>query len=167
MSRVFFPLFLLLVLLFGATPHGYAVEPSEMMADPQLEARAREVSKSLRCLVCQNESIDDSNADLAHDMRMLVRRRIAAGDTNAQVIHYMVDRYGDFVLLNPRFMTSTMLLWLGPLIVLILGGIGLIRIVNRARPAAAPLSPDEKLALAKLTAPDQNGPDKNSRGAAR
>ena len=156
MSRVFLHLLLLCALVFGTAMHARAVEPSEMMADPRLEARARVVSQALRCVVCRNESIDDSNAELAHDMRMLVRRRIAAGDTNAQVLQYMVGRYGDFVLLNPRFMTSTVLLWLGPLIILILGGVGLIRVVNRARPAAAPLSPQEKLALAKLTVPDRD-----------
>lgn len=128
----------------------FAVEPSEMMQDPALEARAREVSKSLRCVVCQNETIDESNAELAHDMRLMVRRRIAAGDSNQEVLHYMVQRYGDFVLLKPRFTNTTILLWLGPLLVLLLGGITIVRMMRRVRPAAAPLTSDEAAALARL-----------------
>jgi cytochrome c-type biogenesis protein CcmH len=92
-----------------------AIQPNEMLSDPQLEARARVIGKDLRCLVCQNESIDDSDADLAHDLRMLVRKRLVAGDSDAQVKQYLVDRYGDYVLLNPPFKASTLVLWLGPL----------------------------------------------------
>src|SRR5215471_21747841 len=103
MSRILF-----LAALLLAAPC-FAVEPSEMMQDPALEARARDVSKSLRCVVCQNETIDESNAELAHDMRLMVRRRIAAGDSNQEVLHYMVQRYGDFVLLKPRFTSTTIL----------------------------------------------------------
>ena len=84
-----------------------AVEPSEMLKDPALEARAREVSKHLRCVQCQNETIDESNAEIARDMRLLVRERITAGDSNQQILDYMVSRYGDYVLLKPRFMAST------------------------------------------------------------
>jgi cytochrome c-type biogenesis protein CcmH len=148
--------FLLLVLLFGMGMQARAVEPREMMADPKLEARAREVSQALRCVVCQNETIDESDAELAHDMRLLVRRRIATGDSNEQVIRYMVNRYGDFVLLKPRLTATTALLWLGPLIVLVLGGIALNRTVRRPQPAAAPLSPEEAIALAKLASPDHD-----------
>jgi cytochrome c-type biogenesis protein CcmH len=141
----------ILVLMFGAAiSTARAVEPSEMMADPAQEARAREVSKSLRCVVCQNETIDESNAELAHDMRVLVRRRIAAGDSNAQVLQYMEQRYGDFVLLKPRFMSATLFLWLGPLAILVLGGVAIARMMRRARPAAVPLTADEAAALAKL-----------------
>jgi cytochrome c-type biogenesis protein CcmH len=133
----------------------YAVEPSEMMTDPALEARAREVSKALRCVVCQNETIDESNAELARDMRILVRRRIAAGDSNTEVLHYMVERYGDFVLLKPRFMSTTLLLWLGPILILLLGGIAMARLMRRAQlnsrsAASAPLSADEAADLSKL-----------------
>jgi len=91
-----------------------AVEPSERLADPALEARARSLSKELRCLVCQNQSIDDSNADLAHDLRVLLRQRLAAGDSDRQVIDYVAARYGMFVLLDPPFAPVTWLLWLAP-----------------------------------------------------
>jgi cytochrome c-type biogenesis protein CcmH len=100
-----------------AVPVG-AMEPGEVLADPALEARAREISKELRCLVCQNQSIDDSNAELAHDLRLLVRERVAAGDSNREVVDYVVSRYGDFVLLRPPFKASTYALWLGPAAVL-------------------------------------------------
>jgi cytochrome c-type biogenesis protein CcmH len=144
MTRVLF-----IVALLLAAPC-FAVEPSEMMRDPALEARAREVSKSLRCVVCQNETIDESNAELAHDMRLTVRRRIAAGDSNQEVLHYMVQRYGDFVLLKPRFNSATVLLWLGPLLVLLLGGIAVVRMMRRTRPPGAPLTSDQAAALARL-----------------
>ncbi|TAL00673.1 MAG: cytochrome c-type biogenesis protein CcmH [Rhodospirillaceae bacterium] len=157
MSRFFPRALLVSALLFGAALHAHAVEPGEMMTDPKLEARARDVSQALRCVVCQNETIDESNAELAHDMRVLVRRRIAAGDTNEQVLSYMVGRYGDFVLLKPRFTTMTLLLWLGPMMILVLGGVALSRTVRGKRPVAAPLSPEEMAALAKLTAPGQDG----------
>jgi len=148
-------LVLLLALLLSVTAV-HAVEPSEMMADPKLEARAREVSQALRCVVCQNETIDESNAELAHDMRLLVRRRIAAGDTNDEVLHYMVSRYGAFVLLKPRFTGTTLLLWLGPALILALGAFALFRIARRTAAPAAPLSPDEAAVLARLN--DNDGP---------
>lgn len=94
----------------------FAVQPDEMLDNPVLEERARDISSGLRCLVCRNESIDDSNADLASDMRILVRERLVAGDTNAEVVDFIVDRYGEYVLLNPRTGGSNLLLWLaGPL----------------------------------------------------
>lgn len=99
----------------------HAVEPDEILADPALEQRAREVGKKLRCVVCQNQSIDDSNAELAGDMRVLVRERILAGDTNEEVIAYVVDRYGDYVLLDPPFKASTYVLWIGPAVIAVLG----------------------------------------------
>ncbi|EKV32217.1 Cytochrome c heme lyase subunit CcmL [Caenispirillum salinarum AK4] len=102
-----------------ALPAG-AVLPDEMLDDPKLEERAREVSRNLRCVVCQNESIDASNAELARDMRLIVRDRIAAGDTNEEVLQFMVDRYGDYVLLEPPFKASTYALWFGPAIFLLL-----------------------------------------------
>ncbi|NQV48478.1 MAG: cytochrome c-type biogenesis protein CcmH [Rhodospirillaceae bacterium] len=105
---------LTIILLTVSSFSALAVEPSEILSDPALEARAREVSKGLRCVVCQNQSIDESNADLARDMRVLVRERISAGDSNAQVVEYMVSRYGDYVLLDPPFKASTYVLWLSP-----------------------------------------------------
>lgn len=96
-----------------------AVQPDEMLPDPALEARARTIGKDLRCLVCQNQSIDDSDADLAKDLRGLVRQRLTAGDSDAQAKQYIVDRYGDYVLLNPPFKGETLVLWLGPLVFLI------------------------------------------------
>lgn len=107
--------FFVLMALFALGSPVQAVEPGEMMADPALEARAREISKGLRCVVCQNQSIDDSNADLAKSMRLLVRERITAGDSNSEVTQYLVDRYGDFVLLKPPFKATTLALWLGPI----------------------------------------------------
>ncbi|NLH79265.1 MAG: cytochrome c-type biogenesis protein CcmH [Phyllobacteriaceae bacterium] len=108
-----------------------------MLADPKLEARAREISGELRCLVCQNQSIDDSDAPLAKDLRILVRERLKAGDDDGQVKDWLVARYGEFVLLRPRFETQTLILWLAPFVVLGLGAIGAWRTVRRrgARPA--------------------------------
>lgn len=131
----------------------FAVEPSERLADPALEARAREVSQALRCVVCQNETIDESNAELAKDMRLLVRERIEAGDSNSQVIAYMVERYGDFVLLKPRFNAETLLLWLGPALLLLAGAVVVIRRLRSASAtpiAPAPLSAEEQRALAEI-----------------
>jgi cytochrome c-type biogenesis protein CcmH len=125
-------------------PASWAVEPSERLADPGLEARARVISQELRCLVCQNESIDDSNAQLAHDLRLLVRSRLVAGDTNQQVLNYIVARYGVFVLLNPPFEPVTWLLWLGPpALVLGAGAILLLRVSRRRLdPRLLDLSPN-------------------------
>ena len=121
---------LLTLSLFVATL-AQAVEPGEVLEDPALEARARVISQDLRCVVCQNETIDESNATLAQDMRRLVRQRINAGDTNEQVIAYMVDRYGDFVLLRPRVTPQTWLLWFGPILILVLGGVVVVRVMKR------------------------------------
>ena len=111
-------------LLIGC-PAAYAVQPDEIMPDPAKEARARELSRELRCMVCQNQSIDDSEAPLARDLRLLVRERIAAGDSNSQVIDFLVARYGEFVLLKPRFNLHTLLLWLLPPLALAGGGLAL------------------------------------------
>lgn len=141
--------FALALLLSGGA---FAVEPREMLKDPAQEARAREVSKGLRCVVCQNESIDESNAEIAHDMRVLVRERVVAGDTNAEIIEYMRSRYGDYVLLKPRFTTGTLILWIGPFVLLLIGGaivVARVRQGGRAT-AAAPLSAEEQAALAAL-----------------
>jgi len=141
-------LFACLMLLTPA----YAVEPGEALADPALEARARDLSVDLRCLVCQNQSIDDSHAPLAKDLRLLVRERLAAGDSDEQVRTYLVQRYGDFVLLKPPLRIGTLLLWGAPLMVLLAGAFGLV-IASRRRNAgvaAAALSPDEQARLDKL-----------------
>ena len=118
----------------------FAVEPSERLGDPALEARARALSTELRCLVCQNETIDESGAPLAHDLRVLLRERIAAGDTDAQAVKFLTDRYGNFVLLKPPVEPATYLLWFGPIIVLLLAGSGAL-IYLRKRKAAAPVAP--------------------------
>ncbi|WP_245410409.1 cytochrome c-type biogenesis protein [Dichotomicrobium thermohalophilum] len=110
---------LALVLMLPAAAQ--AVEPDEVLDNPKLEQRAREISKGLRCVVCQNESIDESNADLAKDLRILVRQRLKAGDTNEEVVDYVVARYGEFVLLEPRFAPHTYLLWLAPALLLLFG----------------------------------------------
>ena len=115
--------FVAAVVLSGPVP---AVEPDEILADPVLEARARDISRNLRCLVCQNQSIDDSNADLARDLRIVVRDRLVAGESNDQVIAFITARYGDFVLLRPPFKPTTWLLWLGPGIVFVLGAMATI-----------------------------------------
>jgi len=109
----------LLIWLPGLPAH--AVNPDEILKDPVLEGRAREISKGLRCLVCQNQSIDDSDASLARDLRILVRERLTAGDSDEDVLNYVVSRYGDFVLLKPPFKMSTLALWLGPFFLLMLG----------------------------------------------
>lgn len=122
----------------------YAVEPDEMLDDPALEERARVISQDLRCVVCQNETIDESNATLAQDMRRLVRQRILAGDSNEDVLAYMVDRYGDFVLLRPRVTSQTLLLWFGPFILLVFGVIIAARYIKRPTAAeTSNLSPEE------------------------
>jgi cytochrome c-type biogenesis protein CcmH len=125
-------LFAAMLLIALAGPPARAVEPSERLADPALEARARGLSKELRCLVCQNQSIDESNADLAHDLRVLLRQRLVAGDTDQQVLDYVTARYGVFVLLDPPFAPLTWLLWLTPP-ALVLGGSGLLLLRARRR----------------------------------
>lgn len=122
-------LFALLLILSSAAR---AVEPNEMLQDPALEARARLISKDLRCLVCQGEDIDDSNAELARDLRLLVRERLTAGDTDAQVKQFLRQRYGDFILLRPPVEGKTALLWLTPLIMLLIGG-GTVAVYIRKR----------------------------------
>jgi cytochrome c-type biogenesis protein CcmH len=128
----------------------HAVRPDEMLADPGLEARARDVGRELRCLVCRNQSIDDSDADLAHDLRVLVRERIKAGDSNDRVVAYVRSRYGDFVLLRPPFEIGTLLLWGGPVLILVLGGVTLARFYRREQEQAAPLSAEERQRLASV-----------------
>jgi cytochrome c-type biogenesis protein CcmH len=144
--------------LAGAAP-ARAVAPDEILPDPQLEARARALSHELRCMVCQNQSIDDSDAPLARDLRVLVRERLKAGDSDSQVIDFLVARYGEFVLLKPRFEWHTAPLWLAPGVLLLIGGITVFVAVRRRRGGAvkpqvpAPLSKSEQARLAELTRP--------------
>jgi len=129
-----------------------AVQPSEILPDPVLEARARALSSELRCMVCQNESIDDSDAPLAHDLRVLVREHLKAGESNAQIRNYLVARYGDFILLKPPFKADTLLLWGTPLLVLLGGAAGIMLAMRRRAQPLAPvgLDPEEQARLADL-----------------
>ena len=146
---------LLLVLAFLSFSAGssLAVQPDEVLDNAELEARARSISTDIRCLVCQNQSIDDSNAPLARDLRLLVRERLVAGDSDAEVVNYLVDRYGEFVLLQPRFGLHTLVLWLGPFAILALAAFAALK---WRRPAGASdsgeeaLSPDEARRLDEL-----------------
>ena len=141
-----------LVLAVGLSGSALAVTPGEMLDDPALEARARTLSAELRCMVCQNQSIDDSNAELAKDLRVLVRERISAGDSDEQVMDYIVSRYGDFVLLKPRVGTNTILLWGMPIFLLLVGGAVIVQQISRRRRLASvePLSDDEQKALDEI-----------------
>ena len=125
------------VLVMALAPLAWAVEPNEMLSDPALEARARVLSQGLRCMVCQNESIDDSNAPLAHDIRVLVRERIKAGDTDKQVTDFLVARYGEFVLLKPRLSWHTIALWGLPPGVLVIGALVILIDLRRRKSAQA------------------------------
>ncbi|SLN16327.1 cytochrome c-type biogenesis protein [Roseisalinus antarcticus] len=142
---------LILVLMLLAAP-GWAVQPGEMLDDPALEERARDISQGLRCPICRNESIDESNADLARDLRLLVRERIMAGDTDAEVVDYVVDRYGEFILLEPTMDGVNLILWLAaPVLLLLALGIGYGTV--RARSTAPPpedLSEEEERRLKAL-----------------
>lgn len=136
----------LLLALAIAFP-AFAVEPEEMLKDPTLEARARAISKELRCLVCQNQSIDDSNAQLAKDLRVLVRERLVAGDSDTEVIAFVRDRYGDFVMLKPPVTAATVGLWAGPALILVLAATGVFLFMRRRKAAAAtpaPLTAEEQ-----------------------
>src|ERR1700674_5197651 len=137
----------------------HAVQPDEIMSDPVKEARARDLSRELRCMVCQNRSIDDSEAPLARDLRLLVRERIAAGDSDAQVVDFLVARYGEFVLLKPRLESHTLLLWLLPPLALAGGGLALwahvrrrARLAAQENPSALALSTDEEARVQQLMA---------------
>ena len=149
---------LALAVALGSAWPAFAVQPDEILPDPALEARARELSRELRCMICQNQSIDDSDAPIARDLRILVRERLKSGDSNGQVLDYLTSRYGEFVLLRPRFGWHTALLWLWPAILLVLGALGLVYIARRsAKPVAAggpgeqaPLSTREQSKLAEL-----------------
>jgi len=149
---------LVLCLLLLLVPAAHAVGPDEILPDPVLEQRARDISAGLRCLVCQNQSIDDSDAELARDLRVLVRERLLAGDSDAEVEQYVVDRYGEYVLLNPRLGGHTLLLWLaGP--VLLLLGLGALLLARRRLPVAqaAKLTDAEAAAIEALRRDPERG----------
>lgn len=141
-------LLIIAFLMFSAWP-AFAVNPDEVLADPALEARARGLSAQLRCMVCQNQSIDDSNAELAKDLRLLVRERITNGDSDEAVIAYVVSRYGEFVLLNPRFETKTLLLWGAPVVLLLAGTAAMLVAARRrtGKVTGTALSADEQARL--------------------
>lgn len=142
-----------LVLLLAASLDAKAVQPDEILHDTKLEARARALSAELRCMVCQNESIDDSHADLARDLRLLVRERLKAGDSDAEIRAFLVQRYGDFILLKPPFKATTFLLWGAPFLVLIAGGAAIVLAFRRRKASAASardLSESEKAKLETL-----------------
>lgn len=153
----------LIAVLFTLLAPGaaFAVRPDEMLKDPALEARARHLSEELRCMVCQNQSIDDSEAPLAHDLRVLVRQRLEAGDTDRQVIDYLVSRYGDFVLLKPPLKLDTVLLWGLPPLALI-AGLAVIAVMARRRSSIPqspePLSSEEREKVATLVGSRSSGP---------
>ena len=148
-TRLFAALGLLLVLLSAPA---FAVNPDEILADPALETRARNLSMQLRCMVCQNQSIDDSNAELARDLRLLVRERISGGDSDDEVIAYVVSRYGEFVLLKPRLSPRTVLLWGAPIGLLLVGGLALAIYASRRRgqPNGRRLSAEEQARLDEI-----------------
>jgi cytochrome c-type biogenesis protein CcmH len=140
-------------LMLTAVAPAVAVQPDEVLKDPALEVRARGLSRELRCLVCQNQSIDDSDADLAHDLRVLVRERLTAGDSDSQVIDFLVARYGEFVLLKPRFAWHNAILWTTPVAALMAGAIAMFWALRRRRAAPAatvPLSAEEERRLAEV-----------------
>ena len=167
MMRKLIAISAVLLLAAFAAPAAYAVQPDEIMSDPVKEARARDLSRELRCMVCQNQSIDDSDAPLARDLRLLVRERIATGDSDSQVIDFLVARYGEFVLLKPRFSPHTLLLWLLPPLALIGGGLALWFYTRRrsnagaaADPALLHLTAEEEARLERLLAAEK--PDKKA-----
>jgi cytochrome c-type biogenesis protein CcmH len=140
---------MLLALAFAAP--ACAIEPQEQLTDPALEARARTLGQELRCLVCQNESIDDSNADLARDLRTIVRERLTAGDSDQQVLGFVTARYGDYVLLRPPIRAGTLVLWFGPVVLLVAAIIAMMLLRrHRAKAEPAPLSSEEDRRLARL-----------------
>lgn len=144
----------LILLAFLASP-AFAVQPDEILPDPALEARAREISQNLRCPVCQGENIDDSNATISRDLRLLVRERLVAGDSNDQVIDFIVDRYGEFVLFEPRATGANWLLWLAGPAMLLAGGAMAAAFIRsrRSAPAAEALTPEEEARLREILKP--------------
>lgn len=161
MTRYIAALILAFTASFTVTPPAMAVLPDEILADPVLELRARDISRDLRCLVCQNQSIDDSDAELARDLRIIVRERLLDGDSDGEVVAFVVDRYGDFVLLDPPFKNTTLVLWLGPAFIAAIGLLILILYFRRIRRtsrepggAPSPLSAAERKRLDALLKED-------------
>jgi cytochrome c-type biogenesis protein CcmH len=147
-----------LALVFAWPPPAWAVNPDEVLSDPVMENRAREISRGLRCLVCQNQSIDDSDADLAKDLRIIVRERLTAGDSDAQVVDFVVSRYGDYVLLKPPFKLATLVLWLGPAAIAGGGLIAVLMFFRRRRTGESAVQP-----AAVLTRPPPLSNEENRR----
>lgn len=142
---------LAVALLVGGVGAAVAVEPSEKLADPQMEARAREIGRGLRCLVCQNQTIDDSNAPLARDLRLVVRERLTAGDSDAAVVEFVHQRYGDFVLMRPPVRSDTYLLWFGPVVIaVVIAGALYVKSRRLRTPAADGLTPEERARVAAI-----------------
>ncbi len=158
---------LALALFLGGAGGAWAVKPDEMLKDPALEARARAISAGLRCLVCRNESIDESNADLARDLRLLVRERLKAGDTDQQVIDFIVQRYGEYVLLRPTMRGANLILWIIGPVLFAAGLVGAFLYLRRRQqqPPPAPLTPEEEAALERLLEIEQETPDKDAPAA--
>ena len=150
MTKKILSLSFAVALLLATQALTWAVQPNEILSDPALEARARALSAELRCLVCQNESIDESHADLARDLRLLIRERIVQGQSNAENRDFLVSRYGDFILLNPPFKPTTWLLWLSPVMILLLGGWAIMQATGRRPIPPAPLTADEERQLKAL-----------------
>jgi cytochrome c-type biogenesis protein CcmH len=147
-----------LALVFAWPPPAWAVNPDEVLSDPVMENRAREISRGLRCLVCQNQSIDDSDADLAKDLRIIVRERLTAGDSDAQVVDFVVSRYGDYVLLKPPFKLATQGLWRGPTAIAGGGLIAVLMFFRRRRTGESAVQP-----AAVLTRPPPLSDEENRR----
>jgi len=148
--------FALIALALCASQPVVAVQPDEILKDGALEVRARALSRELRCMVCQNQSIDDSDAPLARDLRVLVRERLTSGDSDSEVVDFLVARYGEFVLLKPRFAWHNVALWLTPAAALVAGAVAMFAAIRRRREvplASAPLSPDEERRLAEVIDP--------------
>jgi len=150
---------LALAVAMALSSPAFAVQPDELLKDPKLESRARKLSEQLRCMVCQNQSIDDSDAPLARDLRVLVRERLKSGESDDAIMKYLADRYGDFILLNPPVKSHTLLLWGSPVLVLVLGGFGILMALRRRQQQAAPtvaaLSDEEKARLEAMLKADQ------------
>jgi cytochrome c-type biogenesis protein CcmH len=142
--------FIVLLALALVVPRAWAVQPDEILSDQALEVRARALSKELRCMVCQNQSIDDSDAPLARDLRILVRERLQAGDADQEVKEFLIARYGEFVLLRPQWSPHTAVLWLTPLGVLVLGALGAAMALRRRTSSEASLTPQEEARLAEI-----------------
>lgn len=156
--------FLMILILFVSfVPQSFAVQPDEVLDDPVLEERARDISEGLRCLVCQNQSIDDSDADLARDLRIVVRERLVAGDSNDEVVDYVVARYGEFVLLKPTFSGHNLVLWIAAPLIFVIGLVILFVVSMRQRKVsnAAAMTPEEEQVLAELTESETDSANKD------